>query len=127
MTSTSTGVTTAEYSRDMGYNVAIMAARTSRWARPCVRFRPSHRHEHFTSVNWDISISKYIRVLEELRFDFVKQDRSGNSLKANHKPPTTSAYPQIASRKCGLIAHLSPFGRRSQIANAAELEHVSVR
>ena len=31
-----TGITLAEYYRDMGYDVAIMADSTSRWARPSV-------------------------------------------------------------------------------------------
>ena len=32
-----TGMTIAEYYRDMGYHVALMADSTSRWARPCGR------------------------------------------------------------------------------------------
>ena len=35
-----TGITIAEYFRDMGYDVALMADSTSRWPRPCVRFPP---------------------------------------------------------------------------------------
>ena len=37
------GVTLAEYYRDMGYHVAIMADSTSRWQRLCVSFRPPGR------------------------------------------------------------------------------------
>merc|ERR1712136_416210 len=117
-----TGVTTSEYFRDMGYNVAMMADSTSRWAealreisgRLAAFYERSGRvtclgnparegsitivgavsppggdftdpvtsatlsivqvfwgldkklaqRKHFPSVNWNISFSKYIRILE---------------------------------------------------------------
>jgi len=38
-----TAITIAEYYRDMGYSVALMADSTSRWQRHCARYRGDWR------------------------------------------------------------------------------------